>query len=113
MWQVHKSTPLADIAVNRHQSSISSLEMLKYFEVPTANRWTPPRTAEMCLRIRACVPIARPAFAAVRRMSEGEQDPGFLLCPILRGPERLLAAPQKSVQEPGLLRSPKFLFKLL
>ena len=26
MWQVYKSTPLADIAVNRHQSSISSLE---------------------------------------------------------------------------------------
>jgi hypothetical protein len=49
----------------------------------TANRWTPPRTVEMCLRIRACVracvPIARPAFAAVKRMSEGEQDPGFLL----------------------------------
>ena len=26
MWQVYESTPLADIAVNRHQSSISSLE---------------------------------------------------------------------------------------
>ncbi len=25
MWQVYESTPLADIAVNRHQSSISSL----------------------------------------------------------------------------------------
>ena len=26
MWQVYMSTPWADIAVNRHQSSISSLE---------------------------------------------------------------------------------------
>ena len=34
-WQWYESTPVADIAVNRHQSSISSLESLKYFEVPT------------------------------------------------------------------------------
>ncbi len=28
MWQWYESTPVADIAVNRHQSSISSLESL-------------------------------------------------------------------------------------
>jgi hypothetical protein len=35
MWQVYESTPLADIAVNGHQSSISSLAAVrvKDFEV--------------------------------------------------------------------------------
>jgi hypothetical protein len=34
MWQWYKSTPVADIAVNRHQSSISSLESYRTSKYP-------------------------------------------------------------------------------
>ena len=34
MWQWYESTPAADIAVNRHQSSISSLESYSTSKYP-------------------------------------------------------------------------------
>ncbi len=45
-WQGYESTPVADIAVNRHhwQSSISGLEsLIKYFEVAPTPSSTNPR----------------------------------------------------------------------
>ena len=82
----------------------------------TANRWTPPRTVEMCLRIRACVRAFRlhgPRLLPLSACPKASRILASCSDHFCGGTKRLLKAPQKSVQEPGLLLSPKFLFKLL
>ena len=50
IWQAYESTPLAVIAVNRHQSSISSLESLSTSKYPQLI--VRPRTAQWAIRSR-------------------------------------------------------------
>jgi hypothetical protein len=83
IWQASESTPLADIAVNRHRSSISSLESSSTSKYPQLAAASAPR-----FEIAAVGSHQRPLFPQV-----GPGTPGPIKC---KGHLKAPAGPSRS-----------------
>ena len=81
----------------------------------TANRWTPPRTVEMCLRVRACMRAFRlhgPRLLPLSACPKASRILASCSDPFSRAGETTQSTP-KVCAGTWLLHSPKFLFKPL